>query len=444
MPELHTPSLIPALDAADFSYELPQERIAVFPRTVRDQSRLLHWDGNQIHHRQFNDLPGLLKSGTLVVFNNSKVIFARLEAKKSTGGMAELFCLEPQSMDGREVGDFAHALAKGSPQVWRCLVGGKNIKPGDRLTVLTKSDSARSQEWTMTADILEKQSEEAWARFTWDPPSLSLSEVLATSGQLPLPPYLKRKATAEDQSAYQTVVAKHEGSVAAPTAGLHFTKKVLSELKASGVATEEVTLHVGLGTFKPLKVEDLREHSMHQEAITVSRSFLENLLAQLKRREAGGAAPVVAVGTTSLRTLESINIFGAKLRSKRTAEEKGVKGVEPIRLLVRQWDAFDLFQLGLFNDQPTSKNIQEILNEMEMRDQTHLSGSSQVFIVPGFPFRVVDQLVTNFHQPKSTLIALVAAFVGSAWHEIYQAALAEGYRFLSYGDASLLYRSETL
>lgn len=442
MPDFGISTLLPTLDAADFSYELPQDKIAVFPSPVRDRSRLLHWDGRQINHRQFHDLPRLLKSGALIVLNNSKVIFARLEAKKATGGGAELFCLEPQSEDGKGVGDFAQALAKGSPQVWRCLVGGKNIKPGDRLTVLTDKDLLQPQKWAMTADILEKQGEEAWARFSWDEPSLSLSDVLAKSGQLPLPPYLKRQATAGDQNAYQTIVAKHEGSVAAPTAGLHFTKEILSELKASGVALQEVTLHVGLGTFKPLKVEDLREHSMHQEAISVSRDFLENLLAQLVRREAGDTAPIVAVGTTSLRTLESINVFGAKLRSRSRGVDQMTGRQDPVRLHVGQWDAFELAEKGYFENCPTSQNIQEILSIMDLHDQTTLSGSSQVFIVPGFPFRVVDQLVTNFHQPKSTLIALVAAFVGNPWREIYQAALSEGYRFLSYGDASLLGRSE--
>jgi S-adenosylmethionine:tRNA ribosyltransferase-isomerase len=400
------------LSIQDFTYELPPSRIAPEPLPNRDQSRLLVYRGGQITDQRFLDLPTELPAGALLVFNDTKVVRARLFCQKPTGGVVELFCLEPVAPH-RAV---EPAMQQTGSCVWKCLVGnGKRWKSGPvQLSFMVDDESA-----TLTAERVEAAGGYSLIRFSWEPAALPFAEVLRYAGHLPLPPYLNRDDTDVDAVRYQTVYAAHEGAVAAPTAGLHFSDAVLATLQQRGFHTARVTLHVGAGTFQPVKAEHMQGHAMHGEPFVVEAAVLRQLLAHTPR-------PVIAVGTTSLRTLESLYWLGAQLAQQPTP----ASGTE---LHVRQWQPYE--------DAPPvalAEALEALLQYVESTGATFVRASTQLLIAPGYQFRVAQGLITNFHQPESTLLLLVAALIGPDWRRVYDHALAHEYRFLSYGDSSLL------
>ncbi len=408
---------------ADYTYDLPADRIAAFPSAERDASRLLMLKGSQISHRKFIELPTLIPEGALLVMNESKVILARIAAKKRTGGAAEILLLNPVHPL-----DPAQALGSRGGSRWKVILGGKKIRAGDQLF-------AQGQGVELTTAVLTKNGMEAEVDLQWKPQQLCLSEVLEKIGTLPLPPYLGRDAVASDLERYQTVYAQRLGSVAAPTAGLHFTAQTLSRIKAQNVDIERVTLHVGAGTFKPVESETMNGHSMHEERITVSLSTLERLILQAR-----ALRPIIAVGTTSLRTLESLYWWGCKLiaGSAEIADNDE-------NLKVTQWEPYLL--ADLFGSEKNDGNLPTAVESLQAtrewalkRGLTEVVGQTQLLVAPGIRFGICTGLVTNFHQPGSTLILLVAAFAGDCWRDVYKQALEGGYRFLSYGDSSLIWR----
>lgn len=394
-----------------YRYDLPDARIARFPLEPRDRSKLLIWREGQIRHRIFAELDQELPGGSLLVFNDTRVIPARLSFHKSTGAHIEVFLLEPL----RPFEEADRALQAGSPVVWQCLIGNRRKwSPGAALN-LTLRDKGRNIAFQASYDDYANDR----IRFTWDS-AHTFSEVIALCGQVPLPPYLHREALESDKTGYQTIYARHEGAVAAPTAGLHFTPEVLQALESKGIALRYLTLHVGAGTFLPVKEEDYRRHTMHIEQASVNIGLVETL--------AGHDGALVAVGTTSLRTLESLYWYGtALLRGEMDEFEMGSTypyTIDPKSMPDRR-EAF-----GAVHQAMRSKGL-EILK-----------GSTGIYIYPGYEFGVCDGLITNFHLPGSTLLLLIAAFTRGAWKEIYDAALAQDYRFLSYGDSSLLWRRD--
>ncbi len=409
MPSLPHPRL---LRIQDFHYELPAERIAPEPLPDRAASRLLVSRAGVISDKTFRDLPGELPADSLLIFNDTRVVRARLLAKRPTGGAVELFCLEPVAPHRA----LEPALQQTGGGTWRCLVGnGRRWKSGP----VSLEFSFAGQPATLWAERAATEAGgESLIDFRWEPASLPFAEVLRAAGHLPLPPYLHRPDTAVDAVRYQTVYAAHEGAVAAPTAGLHFTPEVLAELAARGIATGHVTLHVGAGTFQPVKAETMADHPMHAEPIIVQASLLRQLLAHRPR-------PVIAVGTTSLRTLESLYWLGAAL-----VQRPAAPGAE---LQVAQWQPYEPGP-----DIAPAVALQALLAYLEATGSTAIEASTRLLIGPGYRFRLVQGLITNFHQPESTLLLLVAALLGPSWQTVYGHALASGYRFLSYGDSSLL------
>ncbi|TGE10393.1 S-adenosylmethionine:tRNA ribosyltransferase-isomerase [Hymenobacter fodinae] len=398
------------LSIHDFTYQLPPERIAPEPLADRDQSRLLFYRAGQLQDRRFQELPDLLPPDSLLVFNDTKVVRARLFAHKPTGGVVELFCLEPVAPHTA----IEPAMQQTSSCVWKCLVGnGKRWKSGPVLLEFT----VEGQPATLTAERQEQGEGFALIRFSWEPASLPFAEVLRAAGHLPLPPYLNRPDTEVDAVRYQTVYAAHEGAVAAPTAGLHFSDAVLAELRARHITSAHVTLHVGAGTFQPVKAEQMLGHPMHGEPISVTAATLRQLLEHWPK-------PIVAVGTTSLRTLESLYWLGARLVQQPEATATWHVG---------QWQPYEAA-----TEVTAVAALQALLSYLERTGAQELHATTQLLIAPGYKFRVIGGLVTNFHQPESTLLLLVAALVGPSWRHIYQHALDNGYRFLSYGDSSLL------
>lgn len=390
----------------DYTYFLPEDRIARYPLARRDESRLLIYRPEGIEERIFRDTPRLLPASSLLVFNNTKVIHARIFFRKATGALIEVFCLEPLN-PVEYVRNFA---AIGSCE-WQCMVGNlKRWKEGEICCDFEWEGVPRQLKATRLGLL---SGGNVQIRFEWDIP-LAFSEVLELCGRLPIPPYLNRDTEAEDEIRYQTVYSRIEGSVAAPTAGLHFTEEVLGALRDKGVATEELTLHVGAGTFKPVKSETIGQHDMHTEMLLISRRLVEALLAR--------SGEVVAVGTTSVRTLESLYWMGVKRLEGRSGFNR-----------VGQWEAYEL---------PAHYRPEEALRALlawfEEEETDILEAQTTIIIVPGYRFRVVSALFTNFHQPQSTLLLLVAAAVGKAWREIYDYALVHGFRFLSYGDSCFL------
>ena len=401
-----------ALSIHDFSYPLPPERIAAEPLPDRAASRLLVSQGGVIEDKTFTDLPAELPPGAMLVFNDTKVVRARLFCQKPTGAVVELFCLEPVAPHTA----LEPAMQQTAACTWRCLVGnGKRWKDGP----VTLAFEAHGQPATLTAHRQSAEEGTSLVRFSWEPAALPFAEVLQAAGRLPLPPYLNRPDTAVDAVRYQTVYAAHEGAVAAPTAGLHFTPELLTELRASGFTTAHVTLHVGAGTFQPVKAGRMADHPMHTEPIVVTAALLRQLLAHRPR-------PVIAVGTTSLRTLESLYWLGAGLL------QTAANSVAP--LLVAQWQPY---AAEAANPTPEAA-LQALLAHLEATGSEVLEARTRLLIAPGYRFRLVDGLVTNFHQPESTLLLLVAALLGPTWRRVYDHALTHSYRFLSYGDSSLL------
>lgn len=397
----------PSIHLSDYQYHLPDEKIAKFPLEERDSSKLLHFEEGIISHHSFRELPELLPANTLTVFNNTKVIPARMIFQKSTGAKIEIFLLKPASPSSviNEVMTNTAAVS------WETIIG--NLKKWKDGEVLEGKILIEQQEITLKAVLLDRQ--QRVVEFQWDGgyPFVSLVEA---SGEVPLPPYLNRKAVEEDKPRYQTVYSRKEGAVAAPTAGLHFTKEVLSRLSEKGIKSDYLTLHVGAGTFQPIKDEYVVQHPMHSEQVVIHQDNLKHLLNH--------TGNIVAVGTTSMRSLESLYWYGVKL----------LEGKETAFLINK------LYPYEAHENLPTLKeSLKAVLDWMVKEGKQEITGHTEIMIMPGYEFRVCNGLVTNFHQPGSTLILLVAAFAKNQWREIYEEALANDYRFLSYGDSSLLW-----
>lgn len=393
----------------DFDYPLPDDRIAKFPLPERDHSKLLVYRQGCVSEDHFYHLPAYLPAGALVVCNNTKVIQARLHFRKETGALIEIFLLEPFAP-----ADYEQMFQRRGHCEWLCLVGNlKKWKEGTLRLAVTMGGI----QVVLTATRLETHATSHRVAFDWDNPQVSWAELLEAVGELPIPPYLNRATEESDKETYQTVYSKIKGSVAAPTAGLHFTDRVLADLDAHGLEREELTLHVGAGTFKPVKSEEIEGHTMHTEFISVGRRTLERLIAH------DGEA--IAVGTTSVRTLESLYYMGAKLIARPDLSEE--------QLHVTQWEPYETHP-----EVTTVEALRALLDYLDRHDLPALHSSTQIIIVPGYQFHVVKMLVTNFHQPQSTLLLLVSAFVKGDWRKIYDYALAHDFRFLSYGDSSLI------
>ena len=396
---------------SEYNYELPDERIAKFPKAERDHSKLLVYNKGEVGEDIFYNLPNYLPQGALMVYNNTKVIQARLHFRKETGALIEIFLLEPA-----EPADYEQMFQQTRRCSWLCLVGNqKKWKEG----TLTRELRVKNEEVRVSATRRGEHGTSQWIDLEWDNERVNFAEILDEMGELPIPPYLNRETQESDKTTYQTVYSKIKGSVAAPTAGLHFTERVLSDIDARGIEREEVTLHVGAGTFKPVKSDTIGEHPMHTEYIAVRRHTLERLLAH--------NCEVIAVGTTSVRTLESLYYMGLKVIKNPDIREE--------ELHVNQWEPYEE---GRCKMEDVRSVIQALLDWMIRKELTVLHSSTQIIIAPGYTYHIVKMLITNFHQPQSTLLLLVSAFVKGDWHKIYDYALAHDFRFLSYGDSSLL------
>lgn len=393
----------------DYNYPLPDERIAKYPLENRDSSKLLIYNKGNITERVFKDLPNFLTKGDLIIFNNTKVIQARLHFQKATGGAIEVFCLEPY-----QPADYNLNFQQNESCSWLCMIGhSKKWKQG----VLTKDIVVNNEHITLAAERKEPIGTSHLVTFSWNNPKVTFADILDYFGELPIPPYLNRHTEEKDKTTYQTVYSKIKGSVAAPTAGLHFTPEVLNNLKQVGVDLDEVTLHVGAGTFKPVKSDEIVDHDMHTEYISVRKETIQNIINH--------GSKVVAVGTTSVRTLESLYHIGVSIANNPAISEK--------ELPVSQWQPYEANSGMSAND-----SLQAILNYMEQHHIDILNTSTQIMIAPSYQYRIVKAIVTNFHQPQSTLLLLVSAFINGDWEQIYEYALTHNFRFLSYGDSSLL------
>ena len=390
---------------ADYDYPLPEERIAKFPMEQRDHSKLLCLKDGAISEHHFYDLPTLLPKNTLLVFNDTKVIHARLFFQKETGAVIEVFCLEPHNMA------VSQAFEQHEQCSWVCFIGNnKKWKSGP----LTLDFSISNSQFSIQATRREAVGNAWIVDFNWTG-GLSFAEVIDAAGVIPLPPYLNRKAEESDSIRYQTVYAHHEGSVAAPTAGLHFSPEVFQSLKAKGIETEYITLHVGAGTFKPVSTDTIGEHEMHVEPVHITADNLRRIIAHHGK-------PLIAVGTTTVRTLESLYWFGVQLQANPQLE----------RMHINQWDPY-ILDTSL----PYTDAYANILRWMESQNTDYLDGETQLMIAPGYRYRIINGLVTNFHQPQSTLLLLVSALIGEQWKACYRYALDHEFRFLSYGDSCL-------
>ena len=394
---------------SEFNYPLPDERIAKFPLSVRDESKLLVYRQGEVSENHFTSLPDYLEPGEMMVFNNTKVIQARLHFRKETGALIEVFCLEPI-----EPNDYVLSFQQTQKCSWLCMVGNlKKWKEG----ALKREVEVKGRTITLTATRGECRGTSHWIDFEWNDNTLTFADVLEAVGELPIPPYLNRETQESDKQTYQTVYSKIKGSVAAPTAGLHFTERVLKALDDKGIDREELTLHVGAGTFKPVKSEEIEGHEMHTEYISVNRRTIEKLIAH------GGKT--IAVGTTSVRTLESLYYIGVLIHQNPEANQE--------ELHVKQWMPYEPHPALT-----PVESLQGILAYLDCHGMEALHTSTQIIIAPGYEYKIVKKIVTNFHQPQSTLLLLVSAFVKGDWKKIYDYALSHDFRFLSYGDSSLL------
>ena len=393
-----------AIEAYD--YPLPEDRIAKYPLAERDASKLLVLKDGKLHASQFKHIGDFLPPKALLVFNETKVIRARLQFQKATGSHIEVFCLEPDD-------DYQIAFSSASPVRWKCLVGNsKRWREGSLQMPL----NVNGEEVILKAERVAKNDQYSEIEFSWAPASLPFATILEAAGEIPLPPYLNREAEPEDRDRYQTVFARYDGSVAAPTAGLHFTKPLLEQLNAKGFELDEVTLHVGAGTFRPVATPTIGEHAMHSETIIVRKSLIENLIRHLDGN-------IIPVGTTSTRTLESLYWIGMMLHEQ---------GLDLRELHVDQWYPYEPHTS--FN---TKDSLHLILDYLDLHQLTRLEASTSLMIAPSYQMKIVTGLITNFHQPKSTLLLLVSALIGDRWKEAYQFAIDNGFRFLSYGDSCL-------
>lgn len=410
---------------SDYNYDLPDSRIAKFPVSPRDTSKLLVYRHGEISDDIFYNLPKYLPEKSLMVFNNTKVIQARMHFRKETGALIEVFLMEPAAPT-----DYELMFQTRGECSWLCMVGNlKKWKEGSLVRTFDVAGTTINFKATMRRDIIDAKNggTNYWVDFAWDNPQVSFAEILDAVGELPIPPYLNRETQDSDKTTYQTVYSKIKGSVAAPTAGLHFTDKVLAAIDAAGVRREELTLHVGAGTFKPVKSEEIDGHTMHTEYVCVRRDTLQTLLDY--------DCCAIAVGTTSVRTLESLYYMGVKLESNPDAAEED--------LHVCQWEPYekaDGTPVGgnLVDGITPQKAISNIIAWLDKNNLKTLHSSTQIIIAPGYEYKIVKVLVTNFHQPQSTLLLLVSAFLKGDWHNVYDYALSHDFRFLSYGDSSIL------
>lgn len=410
---------------SDYNYDLPDSRIAKFPVSPRDTSKLLIYHHGEISDDIFYNLPKYLPQKSLMVFNNTKVIQARMHFRKETGALIEVFLMEPAAPT-----DYELMFQTRGECSWLCMVGNlKKWKEGSLVRTFDVAGSTINFKATMRRDIIDAKSggTNYWVDFAWDNPQVSFAEILDAVGELPIPPYLNRETQDSDKTTYQTVYSKIKGSVAAPTAGLHFTDNVLAAIDAAGVRREELTLHVGAGTFKPVKSEEIDGHTMHTEYVCVRRDTLQTLLDY--------DCCAIAVGTTSVRTLESLYYMGVKLEANPDAAEED--------LHVCQWEPYekaDGTPVGgnLIDGITPQKAISNIIAWLDKNNLKTLHSSTQIIIAPGYEYKIVKVLVTNFHQPQSTLLLLVSAFLKGDWRNVYDYALSHDFRFLSYGDSSIL------
>lgn len=394
------------IEISQYDYPLPNERIAKFPLEQRDQSKLLICNKGHISESIFKNIPELLDTDTLLVMNNTKVIHARLFFQKPTGSVVEIFCLEPWQMP------IAQSFEQRQRCTWNCFIGNnKKWKEGP----LSRTITIDNTEVILTAHRHEAVGNAWIVEFEWTG-NFSFAEIIEQGGVIPLPPYLHREAVSSDNERYQTVYAEHQGSVAAPTAGLHFTQHVFDDLKKRGIQTEFITLHVGAGTFKPVNTPTIGEHEMHVEKIEISIENIENIYEHFGK-------PIIPVGTTTVRTLESLYWFGVKLSQNPNLEE----------MHVSQWEPYELESLNI----SAKESYQNIINWMQLKKIYLLEGDTQLMIAPGYKYHIINGIITNFHQPKSTLLLLVSALIGDHWKECYRYALDHNFRFLSYGDSCL-------
>ena len=412
----------------EYNYPLPDERIAKYPLAERDQSKLLVYREGEVSEDKFYRVGEYVPTGSLLIYNNTRVIQARLEFHKEAGDEAirligdkargariEIFCLEPL-----EPHDYQLSLGSTEGCTWKCMIGNaKKWKSGALSQPVILPSGKEVRLW---AEKGEQTGNTFSVRFSWEGASVSFAEILDAVGELPIPPYLNRKTEESDKTNYQTVYSRIKGSVAAPTAGLHFTDNVLNGLRERGVKTAEVTLHVGAGTFQPVKVADANQHTMHTEIIAVPKATIQTIIENLGH--------IVAVGTTSMRTLESLYFLGEQFYTRHMTQDIG-----HLTYSVSQFEPYEKDHAL-----STQEALQAIVDHLEQIGEEVLHAETQIMIKPGYTFHVVDQLITNFHQPKSTLLLLVSAFVGGDWHRIYDYALANDFRFLSYGDSSILFR----
>lgn len=400
----------PEITISDYSYNLPEEKIAKYPLTSRDDSKILIFRSETISEAKFFNLPEYIPENSLMVFNNTMVVPARLLFKKISGAHIEVFCIEPHSPS-----DYARSFEATDSCAWKCVIGNSKKWKIDNL-LFDSDNHPELASYQLKASRESNDGETSIVRFSWLG-SVTFAYIMELCGRVPIPPYLNRESEESDKERYQTIYAHFRGSVAAPTAGLHFTQNVLNSLDLKGIVREELALHVGTGTFKPVKSELIKDHPMHSEPFSVSLSFLKRLVTSL------GDKNIVSVGTTSARTLESLYYLGVKCHEGNFPDE------------IDQWEPYEReYKLS------PEDAISAIINWMENKDIDRLNARTRIIIVPGYSFKIVNVLITNFHQPRSTLLLLIAAFIGNKWKEVYDFALDKDFRFLSYGDSSLLFR----
>ena len=401
--------MIPEIRIEDFNYNLPDERIAKYPLPCRDGSKLLVYKDREVSHRMFKDISELLPEGSIMVFNDTKVVPARLHFQRETGAHIEIFCLEPVQPE-----EYVSMFAVTDRCRWRCIVGNVKRWKMDTLSLYNPAGDESIRLMDLKADLIERDGETSIVEFSWSDGS-PFSKVLEVSGSIPIPPYLNRDTEDVDLERYQTLYARFRGSVAAPTAGLHFTEEVLDSIRRRNIETQTVCLHVGAGTFLPVKTSLVSEHNMHREPFVVTKEFIKKLIDKKGK--------LIAVGTTSVRTLESLYYVGVKCIEDGAPSD------------VCQWDPYQKeYSYSL------TESLEAIVGYLEANSLEELKVGTRIIIVPGYSFKVVDVLVTNFHQPQSTLLLLISAFVDGDWKKIYRHALENDFRFLSYGDSSVLFR----
>lgn len=400
------------ISIADYTYSLPENKIANYPLSERDASKLLVYKQGSVTEDVYKTIASHIPDNSFLVFNNTKVVEARLLFQKPTGGVIEIFCLDPHE----QYADITTAMLQQGKVLWQCLVGGASKwKHGQ---ILKKLIAAYGKEIILEAVYKEKRADSFIIELSWTPDNMSFAELLHQAGATPLPPYIKRKAEIGDTERYQTIYAQQDGSVAAPTAGLHFTDNIFKSLVEKNIQTGFVTLHVGAGTFKPVKSETLETHEMHAEFIDISKEMIENILQNLKNN-------IIAVGTTSLRTIESLYWLGVKTRRQEQSSD----------IQLSQWEAYDMIDQNI----PAKEALESLLVWMEKANIKRLVTKTQIIIAPGYKLKIAKALITNFHQPQSTLLLLIAALIGNDWRKVYDYALQNDFRFLSYGDGCLLW-----